>query len=78
MILGFDKKRIPKITPLRVPSVRVFKNGYLSLLIFDRKEYTRLMNLRIKLMKLDAEFRLRRKLEINLLEGTRGNIELIF
>ena len=74
MILGLERRPAPTIKLLRKPNVRRQQHRYVSSVIFSMHDYMRLMNQRIHYMKYGFEYKLRRKLEINDLDGVRGDI----
>lgn len=74
MILGLEPAPFYRVQLLKRARVRLIQRGYLTVLVFDINEYIGFVNRRIRYMRYDSEYRLNRKLEINDIKETRGNI----
>lgn len=74
MILGLEPAPFYRILLLKQARVRRIQRGYLTVLVFDINKYIGFVNRRIRYMRYDSEYRLNRKLEINDINETRGNI----
>ena len=74
MILGLEPAPFYRIQLLKRARVRRIQRGYLTVLVFDINEYISFVNRRIRYMRYDSEYRLKRKLEINDINETRGNV----
>ena len=78
MILGLEPAPFYRVQLLRRARVRRIQRGYSTVLVFDINEYISFVNRRIRYMRYDSEYRLKRKLEINDINETRGNIVFAF